>query len=194
MPDNVYITTAANIVVILIFGIVAYYLVQRGVKSLSAKEFLPEPVTLLVARVARWLIILLVILLSLEEVGIYASSIWAALSAFVVLIGVGFVAVWSVLSNMLCSVLLLVFTPFQLGDDIEIIEPTGGSGLRGTVIGLNLLFTSLEEFTEEGNSRVVVSVPNNIFFQKTVRRISGQDPLDLEEAFFSKLPSRLRSE
>lgn len=193
MPENDIFRTAASIVVILIFGIVAYYLVQRSVKSLSHKQYLPTPIALLVARAARWVLILLVVLLSLGQVGIDASSIWATLSALVVLIGVGFVAVWSVLSNMLCSVLLLVFTPFQVGDEIEIIEATGGSGLRGKVIGLNMLFTSLEELSEEGSPRVVVEVPNNIFFQKTIRRIRGQETLSLEDALFSKLPSRLRS-
>lgn len=85
-------------------------------------------------------------------------------------VAVGFVAVWSVLSNLLCSILIVTFEPFAVGDDVEIIEPVGGTGLRGRVVTLSLLFTTLAETTDEGLTGALVQVPNNIFFQKTIRK------------------------
>jgi small-conductance mechanosensitive channel len=84
------------------------------------------------------------------------------------MIAVGFIAVWSVLSNLLCSILLVIFRPFQLGDEIEITEPVGGSSLRGKVMKFNVMYTTLLEDID--GDKVTTNIPNNIFFQKAIRR------------------------
>ena len=90
------------------------------------------------------------------------SSLWTMLGAVAALIAVGFVAVWSVLSNISCTVLILFFRPFEIGDELEFTDP---SGLRGKVVNLNFAYTTLRD--DEGR---LVQVPNNLFFQRIVKR------------------------
>ena len=78
----------------------------------------------------------------------------------------------------------MIFTPFRIGDEIEIIEATGGSGLRGKVVNLNILYTSLQEMAEDGGPNGVIHVPNNIFFQKAIRLWQGTQTTSLETALF----------
>jgi len=80
------------------------------------------------------------------------------------LVAIGFVAVWSVLSNALCSLLLVLFRPFDLDDFVEF----PGEEIQGRVKDLNILYTILE--TADG---ALYQVPNNVFFQKTIKRIPG---------------------
>jgi len=132
------------------------------------------------------MIIIAVIVLGLQQVGVRVISLWTGLLTIAAMIAVGFIAMWSVLSNLLCALLLVIFAPFRIGDEIEIIEATGGSGLRGKVVDLNILYTTLQEVTEAGVHNGVTHVPNNIFFQKTVRLWQGAQTTSLETALFRK--------
>jgi small-conductance mechanosensitive channel len=161
-----------SILTIILGGLVIYILLRRGLDRLSRNQYISTSLAGVLRILIRWAVIVVVLLLSLQQLGVQMTAVWAALSAGVVFIGVGLIAVWSVFSNALCSLLLLVFQPFQIGDRIEIIEATGGTGLRGEVVNLNPIFTYLEEENDDGHGSTVY-VPNNIFFQKSIRRWKG---------------------
>ena len=182
---NQYGWTTLAILVIILAGLIAYILLRRGITSLSTKKYISESLAGILRILFRWTIIALVVLVSLQQLGVQMAVVWAALSAGVVFIGVGLIAVWSVFSNALCSLLLLVFQPFRIGDQIEIIEATGGAGLRGKVVNLNPIFTYLEE-EDKGDGKSIVYVPNNIFFQKTIRRWQGIKSEQLDEYMFNE--------
>ncbi len=198
-PDQLtgYGLSGLSIVVIVTLGVLTYYLVRRGINTLHNNHYISHAAQGILQIILRWSLLVLVVLLSLQQIGVEITAISAGLSAMLVVIGVGLVAVWSVFSNVLCSLLLLLFRPFRIGDEIEITEATGGAGLRGRVINLNLLFTFLEEEAEENNTvrRAVVQVPNNIFFQKTIRRWPGISTESLEKYMFKEhRPEMVRTE
>jgi small-conductance mechanosensitive channel len=85
-----------------------------------------------------------------------------------------------------------VFDLFRLGDEIEIIEATGGKGLRGRVVDLNILYTSIEDTNDEEADKAITQVPNNLFFQKITRRWRGKNTRRLELSLLH--PSPLSSE
>lgn len=176
---------ALGILAVAILGAIAYFAGRRGLATLYRKKYISEGLQGVLQVALRWGIIVLVVLVGLQQVGVQVGSIWAALSAVVVLLGVGLVAVWSVLSNILCSLLLLTFRPFNIGDKVEIIEATGGSGLLGKVVNLNLLYTFIHEDSDtQAGGGAIVQVPNNIFFQKTIRRWPGAKTTSLKETIF----------
>jgi small-conductance mechanosensitive channel len=179
-----YTLIALSIVGFIILGMVARALVRRGLRRLTDKRYLSEPVSKLLQGLAGWTIVIVVVLLSLQQLGVHLLGLWAGLLTVVGMVTIGFIAVWSVLSNILCAILLIVFAPFRIGDEIEIIEATGGKGLRGKVVKLNILYTSLQEITDEGSSDALTHVPNNIFFQKTLRQWQGTDTTSLEASLF----------
>ena len=81
----------------------------------------------------------------------------------------------------------MVFSPFRIGDEIEIMEPSvldpGKTGLRGKVIDISLLYTTLLE-ADEDESRTLIHLPNNIFFQKAIRCRRGKSTRSLKQALF----------
>ncbi|GIX47264.1 MAG: hypothetical protein KatS3mg131_1475 [Candidatus Tectimicrobiota bacterium] len=181
-----YLTTLASVLVVVALGFLAYGVVRRSLRLLVQRQYLSAPLGAMLQGLARWGIGILVGLLVLQQAGLRVASLWATLLTLAGMVTVGFIAVWSVLSNVLCAVLLVLFGPFRLGDDIEIIEATGGRGLRGEVIGFNALYTTLREVREEGPGEAVVQVPNNVFFQKTLRRRRGNKTQGLETALFAQ--------
>jgi small-conductance mechanosensitive channel len=98
------------------------------------------------------------------------SNLWTMIGGVAALIAVGFVAVWSVLSNLSCTVLILFFRPFEVGDEIEFTDP---AGLTGKVVNLNFAYTTLR-----GDDGRLVQIPNNLFFQRIVKRRPAQRGTD----------------
>lgn len=160
-----YSKTVISILFIIITGILTYLILKRTFKSLARKNIISLPIYSFMKSLIRYLILIFILLLSIHKIGINVTSIWATLLTVAGMIAIGFIAVWSVLSNIMCSIFIMTFKPFRLNDHIELIEPTGGSGLKGKVIKFNLMFTILEE-----NKKSIVHVPNNMFFQKSVRK------------------------
>jgi small-conductance mechanosensitive channel len=111
----------------------------------------------------RWIFVLVLTLLVLQEIGVL-QNVWSAFLAILAVIAVGFVAVWSVLSNALCTLLILVYKPFSIGDDIALPS----DNLSGKVEDMNLMFTTLVD-EKDG----LVQIPNNQFFQKAICRKRG---------------------
>jgi small-conductance mechanosensitive channel len=155
---------------------------------LAQRDDVPQPLMQFLRVFLRWGVLVIIVLLCLQQVGLRIAALWAGLLSVMALIAIGFIAAWSVLSNILCSILLIVFDLFRLGDEIEIIEATGGKGLRGTVVDLNILYTSIQETHDEEASDAITHVPNNLFFQKTTRRWRGKNTRRLELSLLHSSP------
>ncbi len=165
-----------QILLILLAGYVLQRLVARGLTRLANRYQLPGELLLPLRGALRWLIMGSALMLALEHLGVSAGVLWAAFSGFVAVAAVAFFAVWSVLSNLFCAVLIFTIGPFRLGDRVEVLEAADKPGAKGRVIAINLLYTTLEEDAESG-SGALVQIPNSLFFQKVVRRWRGTEPL-----------------
>jgi small-conductance mechanosensitive channel len=150
-----------------------YFLICQGLKRLSRRGLIPTDLHRILRSTLKWLTLIVLLLIVLGLFGISVASFWAALSGVLVLLAIGFVAVWSLLSNLLCSVLLIIFAPFRIDDVIEIQDPASPVTMRGQVIDINIMFTSIR-VTDEHEGESLVRIPNNIFFQKYIRTWQGR--------------------
>ncbi|WP_372874842.1 mechanosensitive ion channel domain-containing protein [Pseudomonas sp.] len=145
-------------------------LLARGLDRLGRRyPQLPAGLLLPLRGGLRWLLIGSASMLVLERLGVSAQVLWAALTGFIAVAAVAFFAIWSVLSNMFCALLIFVLTPFRIGDCIEVIESADKLGVRGRVLEINLFYTTLEDLSGDAPG-TWVQVPNSLFFQKAVRR------------------------
>jgi small-conductance mechanosensitive channel len=104
---------------------------------------------------------------------ICVSLIWgvdqAELAVFIgsalTIVGVAFFAQWSLLSNITSSIILFFNHPVRLNDKIAILEGKEYV-IEGEVINIGIFFITLE--TPAGEE---IALPNNIFIQKSIKRI-----------------------
>jgi len=179
---QLYASPGIKTLLIIFFAFLVYFIFSRTLKNIASLGYFDHHLTIILGSIVKGILIVVVILLSLGFFGVSVSSLWAALSGILALIALGFVAVWSVLSNVLCSVLLIIFAPFRIGDEIEIQEPTANFSIKGKVVSINMLMTSLET-SDDSNSdseATIMRVPNNIFFQKYIRCIPGKGTQSLK--------------
>ena len=136
---------------------------------------LPAQVAVSARRLLGVLLYVSAFMLALGRLGVSGSVLWTALTGFTAVAAVAFFAAWSVLSNIFCSVLILTTRPIRVHDHIEELENGDKPGLRGRVIDINLLYTTLlEEDALRGDT--VLQIPNSQFFQRTTRRWRSGSP------------------
>jgi small-conductance mechanosensitive channel len=123
-------------------------------------------------RAAKWCFWLLAWILVLQQAGVDTDNLWTTLMTIAAMVAIGFIAVWSLLSNLVASVLILATRVFKPKDDIELMDTPGGVSVRGTVHSVDMMFTTVEERREDGTT-AMLKVPNNLFFQKVVRIRGG---------------------
>jgi hypothetical protein len=104
------------------------------------------------------------------QVGISNQRVHCVLGHGARLVAIGFVAVWSVLSNFLCTLVLVIMKPFSVGDEIEL----PAANVRGRVADMSMIFTTLESAPGE-----TVMVPNSTFFQNIFKRRIGAATFEL---------------
>jgi len=163
------IIPAGQVLLVLLVAFVLKRLSRLLIDSLTTSYGLPPAFGFAARRLAGFIIFGAALLLILERLGVSGTVLWTAFTGFATVAAVAFFAAWSVLSNIFCSLLIFMMRPFRLYDHIELIEAGDKPGLRGRVIDVNLVYTTLEEIDEEGRP-TVLQVPNNLFFQRTTRR------------------------
>lgn len=130
-------------------------------KWMGAHRNVSEGYAKLFQSVIKWLIWIFGFILILHVWGVDVTALWTAFVSTIAIIGVGLLAVWTMVSNITARFFIWFWRPMRLGQQIEIFPEV----LQGIVVQENLMFTELRQ--EDG--RIIV-IPNNMFFQRVIRR------------------------
>ena len=151
------------LVVLFVGWSVAAWLSRLIERRLTASEF-DLTLTKFFATMARYLVLILVVLSCLRFFGVDTTSFAAVLAAAGFAIGL---ALQGTLSNFSAGVMLLAFRPFKVGDVVTI------AGQTGIVDAIELFTTKLDSFDNRRfvipNSEIFGSVIENISFHSTRR-------------------------
>ncbi|QCU72539.1 mechanosensitive ion channel family protein [Luteimonas yindakuii] len=169
------IVPVAQVVLVVLVAWLLQRLVHRIVLRVNARYELPVELAVGTRRVLGFVIYAAASMLILERLGVSGTVLWTAFTGFAAVAAVAFFAAWSVLSNIFCTILIFTTRPFRLFDHVELLENGEKPGLRGRVVDINLVYTTLHETGAEGAGTILL-VPNNLFFQRTVRRWRGPPP------------------
>jgi small-conductance mechanosensitive channel len=167
------ITLGLHVLAIVLAALVLRWLARRLVNRVHRRYDLPIQVVVTARRLSSFVIGFGALLLVLERFGVSGSVLWTAFTGFAAVAAVAFFAAWSVLTNVFCSVLLLLTRPFRLLDHIEVLENGERAGFAGRVVDMNLIFVTLEE-THPAGGESLLRVPNSLFFQRATRRWRGE--------------------
>lgn len=115
----------------------------------------------LIYYVFAFFLVLIILGIELKQIGVFASSILAVL-------GVGFFAQWSILSNLTASVILFFYHPMRIGDTIKIIDKE--YDLTGEVKNITGFYVML--YIPEGNRKI--TIPNTVILYKSIELIQNQ--------------------
>jgi small-conductance mechanosensitive channel len=168
LPWLEVITIGLQMAVIVLAAWLLNALMRRILGRIGARYVLPAELLVGSRRVTGFVIYAGALVLVLDRLGVSGMVLWTAFTGFAAVAAVAFFAAWSVLSNIFCSLLIFVTRPFRLYDHVELLESGDKPGLKGQVVDINPIYTTLREGLGDG-SETVLQVPNSLFFQRAVR-------------------------
>ncbi len=157
---------------ILLVALVLFFGLRGRILQFARWAGLPRLAFAPVRLILRYAILLVAVAMVLGLWGFELGTVLALLGSVLGLVAIGFVAVWSVLSNFLCTFVLVLFKPFSVGDELEL----PADNVKGRVTDLSLIFTTLQVSEDE-----TVMVPNNTYFQRVFKRRAGRHTTGLAE-------------
>ena len=157
-----------------------FVVIRRALLTLTKRANVPKLAFNPIIVVLRFVTFIVAAIMVAKVFGYDGSGILGGLMAVAGLVAIGFVAVWSVLSNMLCTFVLIIFNPFSVGDELEI----PAENIAGTVVDVSLIFTTLSH--KDG---AMIQIPNNMFFQKVFTRRRGRKSIDLQTQLVQDKPA-----
>jgi small-conductance mechanosensitive channel len=174
---NVNVFAVVATIGLLIGVIVISYMLKWPVldwlRKLVPRLGLPYEAVLITTRLLIGVLWIVAGLLALEIWGVSVGGLWTLLVSAATIVGVGFLATWTMISNITASFFIAFWRPFHLGDTIEVLP----DNYSGRVIDNNLMFVVIRE-----NSGSVIKIPNNLFFQKMFR-VTGNSNRTLFEEY-----------
>lgn len=117
-----------------------------------------ETLSRFLSKLARWTVLLLVVLACLGVFGVETTSFAAVIGSAGIAIGLAF---QGTLSNFAAGIMLLMFRPFKVGDVITV------AGQTGKVDEIELFTSTIDSFD---NRRFII--PNGQIFGATIENIS----------------------
>lgn len=121
-------------------------LAEKGIAKLNRKHDGDRTLQSFFSSLTRYVVIIVGLIAVLQQVGVRTTSIIAVLGAASLAVGL---ALQGALSNVAAGVMLLLFRPYRVGDEIEI------GGKKGRVRSLDLFVTQLAT-----SDNVRITAPN----------------------------------
>jgi small-conductance mechanosensitive channel len=120
------------------------------------------------------------LLLSIVAI-VFISAIWGVkqsqmavfISSVMAVLGIAFVAQWSLLSNITAGLILFFNHPLKIGDHIKIIEKD--FIIEGIINDITFFFVHIKTENKEK-----ISIANNIFLQKNISIVLHKDENTLD--------------
>lgn len=170
---GVFAPLAINLVQALAL-LVAGWIVARWVSGMIrrrvfATEHIDNTIGSFVASVARWLILLVVVIAVLNIFGVATTSLVAVLGAATLAIGM---ALQGTLSDLAAGFMLIIFRPYKLEQYVDI------GGTAGTVKDINLFVT---ELVTPDNVQIIV--PNGQAWGAVITNYSHHENRRLDLTF-----------
>jgi len=183
-----YSLSVLGAIILLIVGYFAAGMVQRALfAGLSRIRGFDSTLCYFFSKVARYAILVLVVVMVLGQFGVQTASIIAAIGAIGLAVGL---ALQGTLQNIAAGIMLLALRPFRIGEYVEI------GAVDGTIEEIGLFATTLR--TVDG---VFVLAPNSTLWNQPVRNLTRNgvrrnditigigydDNIDLAQATFMEL-------
>jgi small-conductance mechanosensitive channel len=175
--SNVNFETVLATIVLLVAAFVVIQFLNRlmwkSLRGIERRLSIAYETLLTITRLITGVLWLITAMLILNLWGVSVSGLWTLLVSAAAVIGVGFLAVWTIISHVTANIFVTILRPFQLGQTIELLP----ENLKGRVIDRNMMFTVVRE-----DSSALLHIPNNLFFQKMFR-VSGSRELSHFESY-----------
>ncbi|GGK38728.1 MULTISPECIES: mechanosensitive ion channel domain-containing protein [Flavobacteriaceae] len=151
-----------TVITILLFFLIRT-LIIKIINRTVAKNLLQKTRGKIIKKFFQIILVIIVLIFILTFWGVDQSELFMFLASVLTVIGIALFAQWSHLSNITSGIIIFFNHSVKLDDTISIIDKD--FDIEGRISDIGLFFVKLK--TNEGEE---ISLPNNIFLQKMIKR------------------------
>jgi small-conductance mechanosensitive channel len=155
-------------IVVLLLLVVAQLFTRNVIKSFLKKFRFTSQRRKLTIRIINLLLSITTIVFISAIWGVRQSQMAVFISSAMAVLGIAFVAQWSLLSNITAGLILFFNHPLKIGDHIKVIEKD--FVIEGTINDITFFFVHIKTLNREK-----ISIANNIFLQKNISIVLHKD-------------------
>lgn len=155
-----------SLVVITLFFLIRF-ITGKLINRTITDKIVQKSRSRLIRKAINFITLLVCLIILLIIWGVKHSDLAVFVGSVLTVIGVAMFAQWSILSNITSSIVIFFNHSVKIGDSIGIME-TKDYEIRGEVMDIGLFFVTLQ-ITD---TREEITLPNNIFIQKTIKRLN----------------------
>ncbi|GMN06171.1 hypothetical protein MTsPCn5_15600 [Croceitalea sp. MTPC5] len=170
-----YTKIIESIVVITIF-VVIRIITNRLINKTITDKVVQKSRIQLIKRAIHFILFLVGLTILMVIWGVKQSELAVFVGSLLTIVGVAFFAQWSLLSNITSSIIIFFGHSVKIGDAISIME-TKDYEISGEVLNIGLFFTKIKLFPSDEE----ITLPNNIFIQKTIRKVGHLGHIQKDE-------------
>ncbi|MFT4536221.1 MAG: small-conductance mechanosensitive channel [Saprospiraceae bacterium] len=141
--------------------------IQQLIEKAGVKFSYDKTRVKLVKKMMSLIIFLIFIGIFLLIWGIAPSQLAGYLASLFTVVGIAFLAQWSILSNISSTLIIFFNHQVSIGDTIEILDKD--YQIEGKVSDIGIFFIIIKISSNE-----YVSLPSNVFMQKMVKKIKDK--------------------
>ncbi len=156
--------------VIIIAYVITKKLIFKIVNKTLLEKFIQESRGSIIRKVINAILTLVSLIVLLLIWGVKQSDLAVLIGSVFTIVGVAFVAQWSLLSNITSGIILFFNHSVKLNDAIIILEGKDYA-IEGKIINIGLFFITLETADKE-----TITLPNNVFILKSVKKVAPKPP------------------
>lgn len=158
--DNIVLKIIETAVVIVLL-VLAHFITRHYIKSFLKKFRFTNQRRKLTIRMINLLLTILAVVFIAAIWGVNQSDMVVFISSVMAILGIAFVAQWSILSNITAGLILFFNHPLKLGDHIKIIEKD--FTVEGKIDDITFFFVHIKNMQ---NERITLS--NSLILQKII--------------------------
>lgn len=163
--NPLYIKIIETVVVFILYMVLRGTLYKVIEKTLSEKLIFKAR-GVIIKRAINFILLLLCISVITLIWGVNQSDLAVFVGSVLAVVGVALVAQWSLLSNVTSGIILFFNHSVKIGDSIVIMEAKDYI-IEGKVTNIGLFFTTLQTPDSEE-----ITLPNNLFINKSIRKVA----------------------
>ncbi len=150
--------------IVLILVLISLKIVQRVIDRFGKKYSYHKTRIKIVRKIILFIALTLLTVIIAFIWGIKASQLATYIASLFTVLGIAFVAQWSLLSNITATLIIFFNHQVNIGDTIQILDKE--FLIEGEISDVGIFFTVIK--TKEGE---YISLPSNVFIQKMVKKI-----------------------
>ncbi|SMO85859.1 Mechanosensitive ion channel [Saccharicrinis carchari] len=160
--DEYKIKLIQSVVVAVLF-LLLKFLINKLIKKVSLKFEYHKPRIKIVSKLISLLLFSVALGFVFIIWGIDQSDLFLFISSLLTIVGIAFVAQWSLLSNITSTLIIFFSHPIRIGERITILDKD--YNMEGQISDIRIFFIIIK--TTDGE---YVTIPSSVFMQKMIKK------------------------